>query len=252
MAVILTGCGGDVDVVLHDTGSWTATAPASKAAGSETGAGADEPRGAATHSTSPKATLPPGDPGPDAPGTDDPNGDLGNETSHPHPQEAKTSVPRTALLDAETVASVAGGSWASAPAPVDSCAVPRPTKAVGARSTQLSGTGSGEDVATGSRIVETVSTHHGADAAVAAVRALERRLTRCHATSAPDPRIGDASVELTLTDPDGSVTVVTAAAVEGVTFVLSGTGPVTGANSWSALTDIALGSTCVAAMDGCH
>jgi hypothetical protein len=100
--------------------------------------------------------------------------------------------------------------------------------------------------------VETVSTHHGAGAAVAAVRALEHRLTRCHATSAPDPRIGDASVELTLTDPDGTVTVVTAAAVEGVTFVLSGSGPVTGASRWSALTDIALGSTCVAAIEGCH
>jgi len=35
--------------------------------------------------------------------------------------------------------------------------------------------------------------------AVAAVHALERRLTHCHATSAHDPRIGDASVQVTLT-----------------------------------------------------
>jgi hypothetical protein len=34
--------------------------------------------------------------------------------------------------------------------------------------------------------------------------------------------------------------------------VLSGWGPVTANSHWSALTDIALGSTCVAAVDGCH
>lgn len=203
-----------------------------------------------TTSPSPRATLPPGDPGPDAPGTDDPNGDLGNEDGPSHPKDARGSVPRTAVLDAETVAAVAGGSWASGPAPVDSCAAPRPAKAVATRSTQLTGTGS--DGATVAQIVETVGTHHGADAAVAVVRALERRLRGCHGTSAPDPRIGDASVQLALTNPDGTVTVVTAAAVEGVTFVLSGSGPITGADSWSALTDVALGSTCAAAIDGCH
>jgi hypothetical protein len=152
------------------------------------------------------------------------------------------------------VASIAGGTWTVGAAPPDSCTSPRPAKPVATRSTRLSGTGTGTGTvgATSSLIVETVSTHHDVAAAVAAVRALNRRLAACHATSAPDPRIGDASVELSLTNPDGTATVVTAAAVEGVTFVLSGSGPVTGAGRWSALTDIALGSTCVASIDGCH
>jgi hypothetical protein len=264
IAVTLSGCGGTAngEVTSSSDGSATAGPASTKTAAPAHSTGADQPTDAATKDASPLPTLPPGDPGTDAPGTDDPNGDLGNETPAPHPKDAKTSVPKTAVLDAETVASVAGGTWTAGEAPADSCAAPRPAKLVATRSTQLTltnpdgtgtGTASGDSFgATGSRLVETVSTHHGADAAIAAVRALERRLTGCHATSAPDPRIGDASVQLTLTNPDGTVTVVTAAAVEGVTFVLSGSGPVTGANRWSALTDIALGSTCVATLDGCH
>jgi hypothetical protein len=250
LAVTLAGCTGaatgDVDGALHETGSTTPTARAG------TGTGTD-PTGdpTADSSSSPSSTgtaRPPGDPGPDAPGTDDPNGDLGNAGDGQANNDAKTSVPATAVLDAETVGAVAGGHWAADAAPADSCSVPRPTKAVATRSSQLTGL----DSAAGSRLVETVSTHRGAAAAVAAVHALERRFTKCHATSAHDPRIGDASVQVTLTAPDGTVTIVTAAAVEGVTFVLSGWGPVTANSHWSALTDIALGSTCVAAVDGCH
>jgi len=143
---------------------------------------------------------------------------------------------------------VHGGDWTAGAAPADSCAAARPTKAVATRSSQLTGVGT----AAGSQLVETVSTHRGVAAAVAAVHALERRLTGCHGTGISDPRIGDASVQAKLTAADGTVTIVTAAAVEGVTFVLSGSGPVTSARRWSALTDIALGSTCVASIDGCH
>jgi hypothetical protein len=250
IAVTLAGCGGAASGVVAANDKGSTPTPTSATADTSPSAGADQPTEPATKSASPKPTLPPGDPGADAPGTDDPNGDLGNENATPHPKDAKTSVPQTAVLDAETVSSVAGGAWTVAAAPVDSCVAPRPVKLVATRSTQLSGVGS--DGATGSRLVETVSTHRGADAAVAAVRALERRLAGCHATSARDPRIGDASVQLTLTTPDGTVIVVTATAVDGVTFVLSGSGPVTGADKWSALTDIALGSTCAAAIEGCH
>lgn len=249
LAVTLAGCTGaatgNIDEALHDAASSTPTASASTSA--------DQPDDPATDSssaaTSPGSTLPPGDPGPGAPGTDDPNGDLGNEgDGHSDSNAARTSVPATALLDTETVSAVAGGGWAAGAAPADSCTAPRPKKAVATRSGQLTGL----DSAAGSRLVETVSTHRGVAAAVAAVKALERRLSTCHATSAHDPRIGDASVQVTLTAADGTVTIVTAAAVEGVTFVLSGWGPVTANRHWSALTDIALGSTCVAAYDGCH
>jgi hypothetical protein len=190
-------------------------------------------------------SLPPGDPGTDEPGTDDPNGDLGNESDNPdQAKDARTSVPRTAVLDAATVASVVGGAWTAGPAPADSCTAARPAPAVGTRSSQLQ--------SSTSRLVETVATHHGAKAAIKAVRTLEARLVGCGAKSGADPRIGDAAVQLTLTAADGTKTLVTAAAVEGVTFVLSGSGPVTASDTWSALTDIALGSTCAAAVDGCH
>lgn len=250
IAVALAGCGGAANGVVAANDEGSTPTPTNQTADPSHSTGTDQPTDPATKHASPKPTLPPGDPGTDVPGTDDPNGDLGNESSPAHPKDAKTSVPQTAVLDAETMSSVAGGTWTVTATPVDSCSAPHPAKLVATRSTQLSGVGS--DGTTGSRLVETVSTHRGADAAVAAVRALERRLAGCHATSAPDPRIGDASVQLTLTTPDGTVTVVTAAAVEGVTFVLSGSGPVTGANKWSALTDIALGSTCAAAIEGCH
>jgi hypothetical protein len=249
LAVTLAGCAGagtgDVAGALPDAGSTTPTARA--------GTGGDPTGEPTADSSSPDSStgsaLPPGDPGPDATGTDDPNGDLGNEgDGNSDNKAARTSVPTTAVLDTETVGAVAGGRWAASAAPADSCTVPRPTKAVATRSSQLTGLDSGA----GSRLVETVSTHRGVTAAVAAVQALERRLATCHATSAHDPRIGDASVQVTLTAPDGTVTIVTAAAVEGVTFVLSGWGPVTANSHWSALTDIALGSTCVAAVDGCH
>jgi hypothetical protein len=203
------------------------------------------PGGAATRSTAPTPTLPPGDPGPDAPGTDDPNGDLPGGGPGRATNGARTSVPRTAVLDAQTVGSVAGGTWTASAAPADSCVAPRPAKAVATRSTQFVS-------APGGTLVETIATHPGVKAAIAAVHALERRLTQCHATSAADPRIGDSAVELHITNPDGSVTVITAAAVEGVTFVLSGSGPVASGDRWSSLTDIALGSTCAATIDGCH
>jgi hypothetical protein len=246
LVATLTACGGgDVKVAVHDGGSAATAGPASK--------GTDRPTTAADDKASPTAskapTVPPGDPGPDAPGTDDPNGDLGNDGSTPPKHPAKTTVPRAAVLDAETVASVAGGTWTDGSAPADTCAAPRPARAVATRSVQLV---SGSDGTSGSQLVETIGTHRGTKAAVAAVHALQARLLGCHAKPAPDPRIGDASVQLTLAAADGTPTVVTAAAIEGVTFVLSGSGPVTGVDTWSALTDIALGSTCAAAVDGCH
>jgi hypothetical protein len=248
LAVTLAGCAGaatdNVDAAPHATGPTTPTARASTGADQP-----DDPTADSSPSDPPTgSTLPPGDPGTDAPGTDDPNGDLGNEGGAPGSDAAKTSVPATAVLDTDTVGAVAGGNWAASAAPADACTVPRPTNAVATRSSQLTG----RDSAAGSRLVETVSTHRGVAAAVASVHALERRLTQCHATSPHDPRIGDASVQITLTAADGTVTIITAAAVDGVTFVLSGWGPVTAPRHWSALTDIALGSTCVAAYDGCH
>lgn len=231
----LAGCGGAA-------GDDSAAA---KHSGPSPAAPSDSPKA----STSPTPTLPPGDPGADAPGTDDPNGDLPGGDSSPTPKSARTSVPRSAVLDAATVGSVVGGTWTTGAAPADSCTAPRPASAVATRSVQFASAPAGS---TGGTLVETVATHRGVKAAIAAVHALERRLTQCHATSAADPRIGDAAVQLRLTNPDGTVTVVTAAAVEGVTFVLSGSGPVTSADRWSSLTDIALGSTCAATIDGCH
>jgi hypothetical protein len=248
IATALTACGGgDVKVAVHD-GPTKAAGPAGKVTDQPSEAADDA---AAPTASKPPATLPPGDPGPDAPGTDDPNGDLGNEGGSDHPKHAaKTKVPHEAMLDVATVMAVAGkvGGWAASNPPPDSCFAPRPAKSVASLSSQLTGL----NTAAPSQFVDTVSTHRGANAAVAAIAALEQRMLDCHATSAPDPRIGDASVQLTLPGPNNSTVVVTAAAVEGVTFVLAGSGPITDADTWSALTDIALGSTCAAAVDGCH
>jgi hypothetical protein len=235
LAVTLAGCGG---AAVDDS-----------AGPQHSGSPSARPSETATASTSPTPSVPPGDPGPDAPGTDDPNGDLpGGDSTHAT-NGARTTVPRTAVLDAETVGSVVGGTWTASAAPADSCTAARPAKAVATRSAQFA---SAPGDSTGGTLVETVATHHGVKAAITAVHALERRLTQCHATSSADPRIGDAAVQLRLTNADGTVTVITAAAVEGVTFVLSGTGPVTSTDQWSSLTDIALGSTCAATIDGCH
>jgi len=83
--------------------------------------------------TSALPTLPPGDPGEGPPVPEDTSG---VEEAH---GKALTRVPVGALLDAETVKAVVGGSWQGAPVPTASCAAPRASGVVATRSAGLAG-----------------------------------------------------------------------------------------------------------------
>jgi hypothetical protein len=241
LALLLAGCAGS-------TGPSSAPPPAPATASASASAHATaRPVAATPAAASPTAaaepTLPPGDPGADAPGVEDPN-TAPTERETRGADTARRHVPATALLDAATVGSVTGTTWALTATPADACGAPRVPGAIAARDRALRGSAG--------QVVEIVATYVDASAARAAVRTLARRLADCAGSRPSDPRVGDASVQATVTSSDGSSTVVTAVAAEGVLAVLSGTGPVSGAASWPSLTDLALGNTCIATRDGCH
>lgn len=258
VAAVLTGCSrgaaSDETVALTQGAPASATSTTASPA-DENGNDADQGVGAGGTDDA-EQTLPPGDPGADAPGTDDPNGDLGGDGADGADGDddaaAKTTVPVSALLDTETVNSVAGAGWTvdDAPGRAGPCADLVPAKAIASRATVLvRPAAQGEP---SSRLAETVSTHADRKAAIAAVTAIGKRLGQCAHAAPTDPRVGDVSVEATVTDAKGLSSTVTAVAVEGVSFVLSGSGAVTAADVWAALTDIAQGNSCEAAADGCH
>jgi hypothetical protein len=238
-ALLLGGCAGS------STGASTTDEAAAPAAGSPTAAAQPSGTPTATPRTErAEPTLPPGDPGLDAPGVDDPNA----EPPEPEPTAARgprRHVPPAALLDGATVGSVTGTTWTPTDPPADGCAAPRPAAATASRIGALAGP-------EGGLLVETVATYADPGAARAAVRALRARLAGCPGASPSDPRVGDASVQAMVTSPEGTATVVTAIAAEGVLAVLAGTGAVAEEATWPSLTDLALGSTCIAAADGCH
>jgi len=87
-----------------------------------------------------------------------------------------------------------------------------------------------------------------ASQAFAAVAALGRSAQGCGWTSVRDPRLGSASVSAT----EGPRSMV-AVSTEGVLVLLVGTGGFTrDAGRWGSLVDLALGTSCPAAPDGCH
>jgi hypothetical protein len=260
VATMLAGCAGgpgnDKTVALTEgvpasaTSMTAAPGDGEGADGVVAGPGTDGTEGTDGNGT--EQTLPPGDPGADAPGTDDPNADLDAGAPDPVDAPAKTTVAASALLDTETVSSVAGEGWTRAEAsrPVDACVRPVPAKSVASRAAAFerpTAVGQGS-----SRLLETVSTHADRKSAIAAVGAIGERLARCVDAAPTDPRVGDASVEATVTDAKGIAWTVTAVAVEGVSIVLSGSGGVAAPEVWAALTDIAQGNTCEAAPQGCH
>jgi hypothetical protein len=255
VAAVLTGCsrGATSDETVALTKGVPASATSTTASPTDEEDNDDVEEGVGTGGTDDaEQTLPPGDPGADAPGTDDPNGDLGGGDDASEGAVAKTAVPLSALLDTETLNSVAGAGWAltAAAGRAAACAAPVPERSVAVRAAVfLKPAEAGES---SSRLIETVSTHANRKAAIAAVEAIGKRLARCADVAPADPRVGDASVQATVTDAKGISTTVTAVAVEGVSFVLSGSGPVTAPDVWAALIDISQGNTCVAAADGCH
>lgn len=182
------------------------------------------------------SSLPPGDPGLDAPAVPDP----GTAGPHAHGDEpARRTVPVGAMLTADTVSMMLGGRWAAHADGGDECV--RPEGALGSRIMSYGGTAAGV-------VVETVATYQNAKAADAAVAALGRSAQGCGWTSVRDPRLGSASLSAT----EGSRSMV-AVSTEGVLVLLVGTGGFTrDGGRWGSLVDLALGTSCPAAPDGCH
>jgi hypothetical protein len=181
-------------------------------------------------------SLPPGDPGLDAPSVPDPGTD-----SADHGQgEARRKVPPSAMLTAETVGMAVGGSWQRHGDSGDECVIPE--GAVGL--TTVSYGGSGE-----SRVVETVATYPDDESADAAVARIGEMASECGWKRGPDPRLGSASVAAK--DPSRSLVAVSAEG--GVMVLLIASGPVARDNAgWGSVVDLAVGTSCAAAPDGCH
>jgi hypothetical protein len=216
LAGLLSGCGGAAPAT--DTSVRGAAAPAKS-----------------VQDTSPAPSLPPGDPGVGAPSVPDP-GDAPVEAHGA--EEARRTVPATAMLTADTVAQLLGGDWQQRDGGLDECV--RPAKALGVRSRSYGGTGAGV-------VVETLATYPDVAAAGAAVEELGSAVRGCGWEGVHDPRLGSASVAAE--DRGRSMVAVSA---EGVVVVLVGTGEVTRGVGWSSLVDLALGSSCPAAPGGCH
>jgi hypothetical protein len=231
LALGLTGCGGgDENNTAVPRASTSPTTRSAVIAGPTLSTPAPE-------TTTPLPTLPPGDPG---------NGpSVPEDTSNVEEPvgTALTRVPAGALLDAKTVGEVLGGSWTSSTAPADSCAAPRPARAVGTRSTSLTGAGG--------TVIETVSTYNGT-AGTTAISNLAKRLRGCGWTQGAEPPLGEHSAELSRKGGTGVERVVVVES-EGVAVTVVGHGRVA-ANSdeWSAIVDVAIGTACLAAPDGCH
>jgi hypothetical protein len=232
LALGLTGCsGGDADVAAVPKARKSASSPAPVIAGPTLTTPAPE-------MTTPLPTVPPGDPGDgpsvpeDTSGVEEPAG------------AALTNVPKGALLDATTAGQVLGDPWTSSAAPADSCAAPRPTGAVATRSTSLGGSGG--------TVIENVATYNGTGG-VASVSALAKRLRGCGGwTEEAEPPLGEDSAEFSRTSSTGVQRVVVVTS-EGVTVTVVGRGGVaSNTDNWSAIVDVAVGTSCVAAPDGCH
>lgn len=180
-------------------------------------------------------SLPPGDPGLDAPAVPEPAPEGEAHESRP----ARRTVPAAAMLTADTVRMALGGGWESHAGGGDECL--RPVSALGVRSTSYGGTDAG-------MVVETVATYRDAGAADAAVAELGRAAVGCGWSGEGDPRLGSASVAASQTGR-----AMTAVSSEGVVVLLVGTGDVTrNAVRWGSLVDLALGTSCPAAPEGCH
>lgn len=230
-ALLLTGCG---------------ESSKSEAGGSKVGANAkrDNKPGAPSKTREEPSTagdgsesLPPGDPGVDAPAVPDP----GTSHADPHEESGRTEVPLVAMLTAEDVRMALGGRWERKDGGGDECL------RLGGALAQLTTTYGGAGV--DGLLFETVATYPDVDEADAAVIGLADVAAKCGWSSEPDPRLGTASVAAR----DGERALVAVSAEEGVAVVLVGSGEaVRDAGRWGWLVDLAMGSSCPAAPDGCH
>jgi hypothetical protein len=185
----------------------------------------------------PATTLPPGDPGPGAPSVPNPGRPMRDDE---HDERARTVVPVEAMFDRQAVSGVLGGDWAQSASEPLACLAD--SGWVAQRSVAF-------DAADG-RLLQTVATHRGHEAADRAVQEQLASLRACGWASERAPRMGTASAAASY--PDGAESAVIVAA-EGVTVTLVGSGRATESHRrWMSLLDLALGSSCAAAPDVCH
>jgi hypothetical protein len=246
---------GGISAAVADQDSSPATSSAAK---ESPDFGADGPGPSDTPdpalSDKPVPTLPPGDPGDDG-ADDDPDGpghadDPEDAEDADAPDKGRLStVPVAALLDAETVGAVAGGTWAAsgddAATAAEACLTDTPAGAGAGRSSVL-----GADDASG-RLVQQVATWRTVRAASTAVESVSATLAGCGFTATGDPRLGDASAQLERT-VDGALERVVVIAAEGATVTLTGSGSAAAAGTWESLADLAMGGLCAAGVHGCH
>ena len=152
-------------------------------------------------------------------------------------------VPANAMLDADTVGAVAGGSWSEA-AGVLGCGEDPVPGALGSRALGLT-------ASTGS-LVEVVGTYADKASAKAAVSAAAEAIEPCGYAEAGDPRIGDASVEMEGTGATGPDRKAVLIAAQSVLVVLVADGSAARPGTWESLVDLALGTSCAAAAHACH
>jgi len=229
----LTSCGGGDDGDDNATLPRASTSPTTRSA-VIAGPTVSTP---APETTTPLSTLPPGDPG------DGPSVPEDTSTVEEPAGAALTAVPAGALLDATTMGQVLGGSWTASAAPADSCSAPRPSRPVGTRSSRLTGAGG--------TVIENVATYNGSDD-TDAVSALAKRLRGCGWTQGAEPPIGEHSAEFSRNVSKGVERVIVVTA-EGVTVTVAGRGALAAnTDDWSAIVDVAVGTSCLAAHDGCH
>jgi hypothetical protein len=224
LAGALTGCGGGEK------------APTTSGDAGSGAAGSPSPAGSPAVTPGPgEASLPPGDPGLDAPAMPDP----GTAAADPHAhEEVRRTVPMRAMLTTADLRMAVGGRWERHAGANAECVVPQ--DAVATRTMAYGGTSAG-------MVLQTVASYPDTDESDAAVFALREAVEGCGWGDVRDPRIGSAAVAAV----DGA-RAMTAVSVEGVLVVLVGTGRVTDGWKWHALVDLAAGSACPAAPDGCH
>jgi hypothetical protein len=232
-SALLAGCGGDGPALADQPARASVPSPVPPRPSNGPSAG---PSATSAPTASPTVTaspsLPPGDPGAGAPSVPEPSPG-GREQELP----ARTTVGVDAMLGPADAHDMLGGSWTTTDAAQDPCTLPGAV--VARRSVGLT------DGRT--ELAETVTTHRDEKAADAQVERLLGVLPQCGWALGEDPRIGSSS--LTAGQGEQRLTVV---AAEGVTVVLTGSGPGTGPFTWQGLVDIALGTSCPAAPDGCH
>jgi hypothetical protein len=225
-------------IAVSGCGSTQSVAPAGPAAGSSADPAADP---AATSTPELTPTLPAGDPGSQAPEAPDP----GAPTEPPEAHPARRAVPAEAMLDPDSVGQVLGGTWSMGRSRGGGrCAAPLPAGAAASRSVTL--------VSHTQTLTETLTTHPSGQAAVQAVKGLSTTMRSCGWTATEAPALGEQAVQAVRTT-DGQRQTIVALAAEGVavTLVVDRL-RAADAQAWESIVDLALGSSCAAAADGCH